>query len=290
MAVTAQMVKALRERTGAGMMECKKALTAANGDIEQAVEEMRKSGLAKADKKASRTAAEGIIAMKKGQSHALMVEINSETDFVARDDNFKQFTDMIVQVAFDNDLHDRDALLNHTLESGETIEEARKVLVAKIGENIDVRRVACVHGPTLGAYSHGGTIGVVVALEGGDEALAKDVAMHIAAQNPQAISQDDVPSELVEKEKALFTAQAEESGKPKEIIEKMIQGRIRKFLDEQSVLGQGFVKDPNQKVGDLLAEKNAKVLDFVRFEVGEGIEKAESDFAEEVMSQVQAQK
>ncbi|MFZ9034642.1 MAG: translation elongation factor Ts [Francisellaceae bacterium] len=284
MAVTAQMVKELRERTGAGMMECKKALTATAGDIEKAIEEMRKSGQAKADKKASRTAAEGVIVMAKNADKAVMVEINSETDFVARDENFKSFADAVVAVACN--ASDLETLLNTKLATGETVDEARKALIAKIGENINVRRIAAVEGANTGFYSHGGRIGVVVAMEGGDEALAKDIAMHIAASNPLVVAQEDVPADVVSKEKEIFIAQSKESGKPENIIEKMIEGRIRKFLDEQSLLGQAFVKNPEQKVAALLKASNAKVLSFVRFAVGEGIEKEESDFAAEVMSQV----
>ncbi len=287
MAITAQLVKELRERTGAGMMECKKALTATGGDIEKAIEEMRKSGQAKADKKASRVAAEGVVVMAEANNKAVIVEINSETDFVARDDNFKKFADDVVKAAAKEGVSTLEALLNAKLEDGSTVEEARKALIAKIGENINVRRVNVLEGETLGQYSHGGRIGVIVAMTGGSEELAKDIAMHVAASNPMVVSQDDVPSDVVEKEKEIFVAQARESGKPDNIIEKMITGRIRKFLDEQSLVGQPFVKNPDQKVADLLKANNATVTGFIRFGVGEGIEKEESDFAKEVMSQVQ---
>lgn len=286
MAVTAQMVKELRERTGAGMMECKKALTAANGDIELAIEEMRKSGAAKADKKASRTAAEGVIVMHAANGRAIAVEINSETDFVARDENFKKFADAVALAVHAAGVESAEEAANVKLASGETIEEARKALITKIGENIKVRRIASVKAPVVGYYSHGGKIGVLAALEGGDESLAKDIAMHVAASNPMVVSQDDIPADVVAKEREIFIAQTQDSGKPQEIIEKMVEGRIRKFLDEQALVGQPFVKDPNQKVGQLLKANNAKVLSFARFLVGEGIEKEEVDFAAEVMSQV----
>ena len=287
MVITAQLVKELRERTGAGMMECKKALTQTGGDIEKAIEEMRKSGQAKADKKASRVAAEGVVVMAQANGRAVMVEINSETDFVARDESFKAFANDAVNTVANSSAKTLEEALNLTVESGKSIEEARKVLIAKIGENINVRRVTSLNGQTLGAYSHGGRIGVIVAMEGGSEELAKDVAMHIAASNPLVVSQDQVPQDVVEKEKEIFVAQARESGKPDEIIEKMITGRIRKFLDEQSLHGQPFVKNPDQKVSQLLKDNNAKVTGFIRYGVGEGIEKEESDFAAEVMSQVQ---
>ncbi len=281
------MVKELRERTGAGMMECKKALTATGGDIEKAIDEMRKSGQAKAAKKAARVAAEGVVLMAQSGNKAIMIEVNSETDFVARDDSFKNFAEEVVKVAANSDAKSIEEVESLTLENGSTVEQARNDLIAKIGENIKLRRMACLEGETLGQYSHGGRIGVVVALKGGDEALAKDIAMHVAASSPLVVAQDDVPAEIVEKEKEIFVAQARESGKPDEIIEKMITGRIRKFLDEQSLLGQPFVKNPDQKVSQLLKENNASVTGFIRFAVGEGIEKEESDFAQEVMSQVQ---
>ncbi|WP_119329331.1 translation elongation factor Ts [Cysteiniphilum halobium] len=285
--ISAQLVKELRERTGAGMMECKKALTQTDGDIEKAVEEMRKSGAAKADKKASRVAAEGVIVMSQSANKAVIVEINSETDFVARDENFKKFADAVVTAVASSNANTLEEVLALTLASGESIEEARKNLIAKIGENINVRRVNALQGETVGIYSHGGRIGVIVAMNGGDETLAKDVAMHIAASNPIVVSQDQVPEDIVAKEKEIFIAQARESGKPDDIIEKMITGRIRKFLDEQSLVGQPFVKNPDQKVSDLLKANNASVTGFIRFGVGEGIEKEETDFAAEVMSQVQ---
>lgn len=284
--ISAKLVKELRERTGAGMMECKKALTEAGGDIEKAAEEMRISGQAKADKKASRVAAEGIIEAYAADGKAVLLEINSETDFVARDDSFKAFAKDAVKAAHTAGAGTIEAVLEAIMPNGETVELARKNLIAKIGENIQVRRIKVVAAPTLGAYIHGGKIGVVAALEGGDEELARDVAMHVAAVNPMVVSGDDVPADVVEKEKEIFTAQALESGKPAEIVEKMIGGRIRKFLDEVALLGQNFVKDPSIKVEQLVKGKGAKVVNFIRLDVGEGIEKVEEDFAAEVMNQI----
>ncbi|MBK2132145.1 elongation factor Ts [Francisella tularensis] len=284
--ISAKLVKELRERTGAGMMECKKALVAAAGDIEKAAEEMRISGQAKADKKASRVAAEGIIEVYAADGRAILLEINSETDFVARDETFKKFAQEAVKAAHAANAKTIEEVLAAKTSNGETVEEARKSLIAKIGENIQVRRVKTVEAETLGAYIHGSKIGVVAALEGGDEDLAKDVAMHVAAANPMVVSGDQVPADVVAKEKEIFTAQAKESGKPAEIIEKMIVGRIRKFLDEVALLGQDFVKDPAIKVEKLVKDKGAKVVNFIRLDVGEGIEKKEEDFAAEVMSQI----
>jgi elongation factor Ts len=288
--VTAALVKELRERTGAGMMECKKALVASKGDVEAAIEEMRKSGQAKADKKASRVAAEGIIQVQvnAGNATALMLEVNCETDFVARDENFVQFADTVAQAAAASDVNDVAALAQLSLPALQlTVEEARQQLVAKIGENIQIRRLQRLKFTDLvGTYIHGGRIGVVVELTGGDEDLAKDIAMHIAASNPLVVAREDVPAEVVSREREIFTAQAKESGKPDEIIEKMIEGRINKFLDEVSLLGQPFVKDPSTKVGNLLKAKNAEVKSFLRLVVGEGITKAEDNFVDEVMSHV----
>ncbi|MFV9972217.1 MAG: translation elongation factor Ts [Francisella endosymbiont of Hyalomma asiaticum] len=284
--ISAKLVKELRERTGAGMMECKKALVAAEGYIEKAAEEMRISGQAKADKKASRVAAEGVIEVYAAYGRAILLEINSETDFVARDETFKAFAQQAVKAAHAANSKTIKEVLAAKTSNGETVEEARKSLIAKIGENIQVRRVKTVEANTLGVYIHGSKIGVVVALEGGDEDLAKDVAMHVAAANPMVVSGDQVPADVVAKEKEIFTAQAKESGKPAEIIEKMIVGRIRKFLDEVALLGQDFVKDPAIKVEKLVKDKGAKVVNFIRLDVGEGIEKKEEDFAAEVMSQI----
>ncbi len=282
MAITAALVKELRERTGLGMMECKKALVAVDGDIEKAIEEMRKSGQAKAAKKASRTAAEGVVAVKVAEDgkFGALVEVNSETDFVARDDNFLNFVQKIVAAAFERKEADVAALM-----AGE-LEEARLALVQKIGENISVRRVELVESDVVGTYVHGNSrIGVLVSLEGGNTELAKDIAMHVAAVNPAVVSKEDMPAELVEKEKDIFRAQAEGSGKPAEIIEKMIVGRVNKFLAESSLVEQPFVKNPDMKVGGLAKEAGAVVKGFTRFEVGEGIEKEEVDFAAEVRAQ-----
>lgn len=284
--ISAKLVKELRERTGAGMMECKKALVATEGDIEKAAEEMRISGQAKADKKASRIAAEGVIEAYAADGRAVLIEINSETDFVARDDSFKAFAAAAAKAAHTANAKTVEEVLAADM-GGQTVEQARNTLVTKIGENIQVRRMKAVEASNLGAYIHTGKIGVVAALEGGDESLAKDIAMHIAAVNPLVVSGDDVPAEVVQKEKDIFTAQAQESGKPAEIIEKMIGGRIRKFLDEVALLGQSFVKNPDLKVEQLVKQHNAKVVSFIRLDVGEGIEKKEEmDFATEVMNQL----
>lgn len=290
MSISAALVMQLRERTGAGMMECKKFLIAANGDIELAITEMRKAGQAKADKKADRVAAEGIVAIIRSADGrtAVMLEINSETDFVARDENFTSFVGKVAETALNSSVNDVEALANETISGGSnTVEQARQELVAKIGENIKLRRMARMScDGVIGYYLHGTRIGVMVALKNGDEALAKDIAMHIAASRPLVVSRDQVSAEAIENERDIFTAQARESGKPQEIIDKMIEGRISKFIDEVSLIGQPFVKDPNMKVGQLLKEKNAEVLSFIRFEVGEGIEKKEDNFVEEVMAQV----
>ncbi|MBO9480212.1 MULTISPECIES: translation elongation factor Ts [Gammaproteobacteria] len=281
-AISAALVKELRERTGLGMMECKKALVEAQGDIEVAIEEMRKSGQAKAAKKAGRIAAEGIVAVKVADdaSFGVLVEVNSETDFVARDDNFLNFVQQVVGAAFARKEADVNALMEGELE------EARQALVQKIGENIGVRRIAIVEGGVIGSYVHGNNrIAVLTKLEGGDTELARDIAMHVAAVNPQVVNKEDMPAELVEKEKEIFQAQAEQSGKPANIIEKMIEGRISKFLAESSLVEQPFVKDPDTTVGALARKAGATVSSFVRFEVGEGIEKEEVDFAAEVRAQ-----
>jgi elongation factor Ts len=290
MAISAALVKELRERTGSGMMECKKALVEANGDIEAAIEAMRKSGLAKADKKADRVAAEGIIAMNiaAGASRGVMIEINSETDFVAKADDFLGFANKVAQCTVDAKPADLEALLSLNYAEGETINEARQRLIAKIGENISIRRFAdlTASNGVVGGYSHGVRIGVLVELTGGDEALAKDIAMHIAASKPVCVSADQVSPEVIASEKDIYTAQAADSGKPAEIVEKMVQGRINKFLKEVTLLGQPFVKDPDMTVEALLKKSGATVVRFARFEVGEGIEKKQDNFAEEVMSQV----
>ena len=289
MAVTAAMVKDLRERTGAGMMECKKALVETGGDIEAAVEHLRKSGLAQADKKAGRTAAEGKIALAVSDDNrkAVMVEVNSETDFVAKDANFVSFADAVAGNALAQDGTDIDALMGSQINGG-SVEEARQALVAKIGENIQVRRMVNTSTDgVLGAYVHGGKIGVLVDLEGGDEALARDIAMHIAAMSPEFISVDDVPEDVIAKEKDILVAQAADSGKPQEIIEKMVTGRLRKHLSGITLHGQPFVKDSDLTVEKLLSQAGASVSGFERLAVGEGIEVEESNFADEVMQQVQ---
>lgn len=288
MSISAAEVKALRERTGAGMMECKKALVETNGDIEAAIEAMRKSGLAKADKKAGRTAAEGRVALAVEGNAAVLVEVNCETDFVAGGDDFAAFADGVAQVTLKEGPKDVEALSALELDDGETIDTRRRELIAKIGENINVRRFERVNSEgTLGRYVHGVRIGVLVDLEGGDDELAKDVAMHIAASNPVCVGPEDVPAEVLDKEREIHRAQAEQSGKPADIVEKMIEGRLRKYVNEIALTGQPFVKNPDQSVGALLKEQGARVLRFVRFEVGEGIEKDETDFASEVMAQVQ---
>ena len=286
------MVKELRERTGAGMMECKKALVAANGDMETAITEMRKSGQAKAAKRAGRIAAEGTISMAIAEDNktAFMAEINSETDFVARDENFKNFVNVVGNAGLANKTDSVESLLAvaSTADECATLEDERAALVHKIGENINVRRVVMIATEgVVGGYCHGDRIGVLVELEGGDAELAKDIAMHVAAMNPAAIDENDMPADSIEKEKEIFIAQAKESGKPDAIIEKMIAGRIAKFIKESSLLGQAFVKDQEKTIAALLKEKGAKVISFSRFEVGDGIEKETVDFAEEVRAQVQ---
>jgi len=288
MAVTAAMVKELRTRTGAGMMECKKALVETNGDIEAAIDFLRKSGLAQADKKASRVAAEGKIALSISTDgkQAVMVEVNCETDFVAKDENFNSFADAVANNALSESPTDLDALLKTRI-GDETAEEARHVLVNKIGENVQVRRFTGISTDgVIGAYIHGGKIGVLVDLSGGDESLARDLAMHIAAMNPEFVSDDDVPADIIAREKDILIAQAEDSGKPPEIIEKIVSGRLRKHLAGITLLGQAFVKDRDLTVGQLLDQNSASVNGFERLAVGEGIEKKESNFAEEVMQQV----
>ena len=283
--MSAAQVKELRERTGLGLLECKKALAEASGDIEAAIETLRKSSGMKAAKKAGRTAAEGIVAIQSASdgSLAAMVEVNSETDFVARDENFLNFVQTVVGTAFEQRNNDI------TLLAGGDIEEARQALVQKIGENISVRRVV-VHEASagvVGGYVHGNNrIAVVVSLKGGNAELAKDVAMHVAAVNPQVVSPDQMAEEVVAKEREIYAAQAQESGKPAEIVEKMIDGRIRKFLSENSLTEQAFVKDPDTTVGKLVSAAGAEIIGFSRFEVGEGIEVEKVDFAAEVAAQL----
>ncbi|MBU2705778.1 elongation factor Ts [Zooshikella marina] len=281
-AISAALVKELRERTGLGMMECKKALVESEGDIEKAIEELRKSGQAKAAKKAGRIAAEGVIAVKLADDnrYGVMIEVNSETDFVARDDNFLAFVQEIATKAFETKASSVEQLM------ADGMEERRQALVQKIGENISVRRVIAAEGEVVGSYVHANNrIGVLVALTGGNAEVAKDVAMHIAAVNPTVVSKEDMPAELIEKEREIYTAQAQDSGKPADIIEKMVVGRVNKFLAENSLVEQPFVKNPDIKVGQLVKEAGATVTGFTRYEVGEGIEKEEVDFAAEVAAQ-----
>ncbi|MCG5500061.1 translation elongation factor Ts [Ectothiorhodospira lacustris] len=287
MQITASMVKELRERTGAGMMECKKALTEAGGDMDAAIEQMRMSGAAKAVKKAGRVAAEGQVMVAAGEDgrRAAIVEVNCETDFVAKDDNFQAFVRLVADTLVAQAPADVEALMALSTPEG-TLEEVRAGLVAKIGENIQVRRFEVIDSEGRpGHYLHGTRIGVLVDMTGGNEDLARDVAMHIAASRPVCVDESQVPQELLEQEKNIFRAQAEESGKPAEIIEKMIGGRIKKYLAEITLVGQPFVKEPDNTVGKLLQDAGAQVSRFVRYEVGEGIEKKVENFAEEVMAQ-----
>ncbi len=288
MAITAALVKELRDRTGAGMMECKKALVETDGDIETAIDNMRKSGQAKAAKKAARIAAEGIICANTAEdcSYGVLLEVNSETDFVSRDENFLKFTAEVSQLALDNKASNVDSVLALETSAGVSVAVARETLVAKIGENIQLRRIELVEGDNVMAYVHGGRIGVLVSLNGGDKELAKDIAMHVAASNPEVVSAEDVSKTSLDKEREIFTAQAKESGKPDNIIEKMIDGRLKKFVNEISLTGQAFIKDPSISVAKLLADNDASVVSFIRYEVGEGIEKKDEDFAAEVMSQM----
>ena len=291
MQITASMVKELRERTGSGMMECKKALQETDGDIDVAIENMRKSGLAKADKKSGRVAAEGrvVIEISDDGKSAAVVEVNCETDFVSGGDDFLSFVTAITKTALANKPADIAALSEMTLDgSSETIEEARKAKVAKIGENMQLRRFELLETSTgsFGSYLHGSRMGVLVEMENGNDDLIKDVAMHIAASNPLCVSEAEVPADVLEKEKEILRAQALESGKPADIVEKMLTGRIRKYLAEITLLGQSFVKDPDKTVETLLSDAGATVNRFVRYEVGEGIEKKQENFADEVMAQV----
>ncbi|MFC3284349.1 translation elongation factor Ts [Litchfieldella rifensis] len=283
-AISASQVKELRERTGLGMMECKKALTEAGGDIEKAIEDLRKNSGLKAAKKAGRTAAEGAVVTRVAEdgSYGVMLEVNSETDFVARDENFTAFADKVLAKVFEAKSDDIAAIM-----AGE-LEETREQLVQKIGENISVRRACVVDAPQgglVGEYVHGGRIGVLTLLSGGSAEVAKDVAMHVAAINPAVARPEDMPQEQLDKEKSIILAQPDMAGKPAEIAEKMVQGRLKKYLAENSLTEQPFVKDPNQSVAAYVKAAGGEVVGFVRFEVGEGIEKEEVDFAKEVMEQ-----
>lgn len=290
MSISASLVMQLRERTGAGMMECKKFLIATNGDIEQAIIEMRKSGQAKADNKAHRLAAEGMIVIKSSVTnrHAVMLEINSETDFVARDENFINFAQAVADTALKSAINNIEELIQEILDNSNiTVEQARQELIAKVGENIKIRRMTkFISTGIIGHYVHGTRIGTLVEMQNADEGLAKDVAMHIAASRPLVVKREQVLAETIKNEREVFQAQAQESGKPQEIIDKMIEGRINKFLDEVSLLGQPFVKDPSKTVAQLLEEKNAVVIGFERFELGEGVEKRTDNFLEEVKTQL----
>jgi len=282
-AVSAALVKELRDRTGLGMMECKKALAAANADIEVAIEELRKSSGMKAAKKAGRTAAEGVVAIKISDDKkvGVLLEVNSETDFVARDDNFLSFVQDVLNFIFINNDCDE------SLFKADVIETKREALVQKIGENISIRRAQIINGENIGGYVHGNNkIAALVSLSSGSELIAKDIAMHVAAINPQVVKPEDMSSEIIEKEKAIYIAQAKDSGKPDEIIKKMVDGRVRKFLSENSLTEQQFVKDPDVKVSKLLSKESATINSFFRYEVGEGIEKDDVDFAAEVAAQV----
>ncbi|MBT8141446.1 MAG: elongation factor Ts [Deltaproteobacteria bacterium] len=290
MAITAAMVKELRERTGSGMMECKKALKEVGGDMELAVEHLRKTGLAKADKKASNVAAEGLIgyaASADGKTAAL-VEVNCQTDFVSGGEEFGGLTKKVTDAVLANRPASVEELLAIEVD-GESLETTRRALIAKIGENMNVRRFEILESnDRIAHYAHGKRISVLVAVEGGDDEVARDVAMHIAASRPQFISADDVPAEVLNKEREILIEQAKGEGKPENIVEKMVEGRVRKFLAEITLDGQAFVKDPDTTVGKLLSQNSAKVTGFVRYEVGEGIEKKEENFADEVMAQVRA--
>jgi elongation factor Ts len=297
MAVTADAVKTLRERTGAGMMECKKALVEANGDLEAAAEMMRKAGLAKADKKAARVAAEGVIVIERAADarSAAVVEVNCETDFVAREKDFQQFAAGVAKAALARRPADLQALAAAPLESGQSVEDTRRALIAKIGENISVRRFALLEAPAIvGSYLHGTRIGALVAMKSGDEAVAKDIAMHVAAINPARVSAAEVPADEVARERAIFIEQAKSdpknAGKPQEIVAKIVEGKVRKWLNEVTLLGQPFVKDDKQSVEQYLKNAGGEVASILRYEVGAGIEKKQEDFAEEVRKQVESSK
>ncbi len=290
MAITANQVKELREITGLGMMECKAALTECNGDQDAAIDLLRKKAGAKVEKKAGRTAAEGAIGISIGADRKLaaMAEVNSETDFVAKGDDFIAFANAVAAGAAKHNPADVETLKSVVLDGGQTVSQAREALVMKLGENINVRRFVRYHSDKghIGAYVHGRKIGVLVELEGGTETLARDAAMHIAASRPECVDKGQVPADVIAKEREIFTAQAAQSGKPAGIVEKMVLGRVNKFLAEITLLGQPFVKDPETTVEKLLMTANAKVLRFTRYEVGAGIERNSNDFAAEVMAKV----
>lgn len=287
MSISASMVKELRERTGAGMMECKKALVDSDGNLDSAIELLRTTGQAKAEKKAKRIAAEGRIIIKSDTEHTVILEINSETDFVANDSNFINYAESVAVAILENDIVDLESLSKIDLTTGTNVEMARTQLISKIGENISIRRFDKIKQcDNMGIYTHGARIGVVVSLTGGDEVTSKDVAMHVAASNPICINNEGVPEELVSREERIFREQAASSGKPPEIIDKMIQGRMKKFFKEVTLMGQPFIKNPDMSVNELLKESKAEIISFKRYEVGEGIEKKEENFADEVMAQI----
>lgn len=280
--VSAKMVKELRDRTGLGMMECKKALEESNGDVETAIDNLRKSGQAKAAKKAGNIAADGAIIIAQGDNKAFLLEVNCQTDFVAKDENFTAFAEAVANIALENNVTDVAAIAELPYGNGQTVEEARVSLVQKIGENIQVRRVEVLEGSNLASYRHGLRIGVVVSFEGGNADTGKNLAMHIAAFNPVAVDDESVDADLLAREKDIIEAKARESGKPDNIVEKMIEGGLRKYLEEVTLLRQLYVMDNEKKVGDVLKAEGVKVLAFKRLEVGEGIEKKQEDFAAEV--------
>jgi elongation factor Ts len=290
MAITAALVKDLRERTGAGMMDCKRALTETNGDMEAAIDLMRASGAAKAAKKSGRVAAEGLVKVNISDDNktATILEVNSETDFVTKGDDFINFVNTLGELALKTKPADIEEFLTQTLDNGDSLDKAREDIVAKVGENVSIRRVktVIVDSGVIGAYKHGERIAVLAVLEGGDETLAKDIAMHIAATRPECVTEDQLDAALLEREKAIFVEQARESGKPENIIEKMIGGRMKKFVNEVTLYGQAFVKDPDTTVGALAKASGAEVVSFVRYEVGEGIERKEENFADEVAAQM----
>ncbi len=291
MSISASLVKELRERTAAAMMDCKRALEETQGDIEAAIQLLRERGAIKAAKKGDRITAEGLVAfaVSADQHKAAIVEVNCETDFVARAEDFVQFTQTVAKLALEHHTEDLNQIANLVFDAHEnvTVEAKRQALIAKLGENINIRRVALVNSQgVIGAYSHGNRIGVLVGMKQGEVALAKDLAMHVAALQPLVVRPEQISAQLIEKEREIYTVQAAESGKPADIVAKMVEGRISKYLDEVSLLGQAFVKDPNTKVAKVLQAQNAEVESFVRFEVGEGIEKQVVDFASEVMAQV----
>jgi elongation factor Ts len=293
MEITASLVKELRERSGAGMMECKKALTENAGNIEAAADWLRATGLVKADKKATRIAAEGRVALAHGDGRSLLVELNCETDFVGKDENFAKLASSVAAAAVAAGTAEVEAIKALKLADGTTVDEARQALVAKIGENLQVRRAAMLSAPVIGAYVHSNNkLGVLVAMEGGSADLAKGIAMHVAAMNPQYLDMSQIPADVVTRERDIAMEQSKDSGKPPEILEKMIQGKIRKTLAEQTLLGQAYAAPDANGMGveEALKKAGAKVLSFVRINVGEGIEKKEENFAEEVMKQVQASK